>query len=45
VVAKDLSVQHVPGIDQIADALTKPLPSSQFLALRDKLKVFAFRPP
>jgi hypothetical protein len=45
VVAKDLSIQHVPGTDQIADALTKPLPSSHVLALRDKLKMFAFNPP
>ncbi|PNX55577.1 putative copia-type protein, partial [Trifolium pratense] len=45
VVAKNLSIQHVPGTDQITDALTKPLPSSQFLALRDKLKVFDLHPP
>ncbi|PNX77666.1 putative copia-type protein, partial [Trifolium pratense] len=38
VVAKALHIQHVPGSDQIA--LTKPLPTSRFLALRDKLKVF-----
>ncbi|CAJ2673651.1 unnamed protein product [Trifolium pratense] len=45
VVTKNLTIQHVPGTDQTADALTKPLPTSRFLALRDKLKVFDFHPP
>jgi histone deacetylase 1/2 len=45
VVAQALHIQHVPGADQIVDALTKPLHTSRFLTLRDKLKVFDFHPP
>jgi hypothetical protein len=45
VVALALHIQHVPGADQIVDALTKPLNTSRFLTLRDKLKVFDFHPP
>jgi glutaredoxin-related protein len=44
-VAQALHIQHVPGADQIVDALTKPLNTSRFLTLRDKLKVFDFHPP
>jgi hypothetical protein len=39
VISKQLHVLHVPGTDQWADVLTKPLSSSHFLALKPKLKV------
>ncbi|KAK9200192.1 hypothetical protein WN944_015388 [Citrus x changshan-huyou] len=32
-----LRVAHVSSVDQLADLLTKPLPTSQFLLLRDKI--------
>ena len=32
-------VQHVPSIDQTTDVLTKPISSSKFPLLRNKLKV------
>ena len=32
-----IDVQYLPTIDMLADILTKPLPSSQYLYLRDKL--------
>jgi len=32
-----LQVAHVSSADQLADILTKPLPTSQFLLLRDKI--------
>ena len=32
-----LRVAHVSSADQLADLLTKPLPTSQFLLLRDKI--------
>lgn len=41
VVAKSMTVQHVPTSAQIADALTKPLPNTAFTDLRTKLKVVA----
>lgn len=39
VIAKQIRVAHIPGVDQIADALTKPLSSTKFLELRHKLRV------
>lgn len=39
VAAKKLLVQHVPGIHQLADALTKPLTVTAFNDQRFKLKV------
>ena len=39
VARKLLQVKHVPTLDQIADILTKPISSSQFFNLRDKLTV------
>ena len=32
-----LRVAHVSSTDQLADLLIKPLPTSQFLLLRDKI--------
>jgi hypothetical protein len=32
-----LRVAHVSSADQLANILTKPLPTSQFLLLRDKI--------
>ena len=48
VLAKQLSVVHLPALDQWADVLTKPLSSTRFEALRDKLNVKHFsveKPP
>lgn len=39
VLAKQLTVLHIPGTDQINDILTKSLASTKFLELRHKLKV------
>lgn len=39
VLAKQLSVVHIPGIDQWADVLTKPLSTAKFLLMRSKLNV------
>lgn len=45
VIAKALSVHHVPSSNQLADSLTKPLSSSQFTPLRTKLKVVPVQQP
>ena len=39
VLAKQLSIVHIPALDQWADVLTKPLSSTRFEILRDKLNV------
>lgn len=45
VVSQALLVEHVPAAQQIADALTKPLSSSQFALIRSKLNVCPCSPP
>ena len=42
VLAKQLSVVHLPTLDQWADIVTKPLSSTRFEILRDKLNVKHF---
>lgn len=37
VLAKQRSVVHIPGTDQWADVLTKPLSTAMFLLMRTKL--------
>jgi len=39
VISKDLIVSHIPAQYQWADIITKPLSTSRFLELRDKLRV------
>jgi hypothetical protein len=39
VLAKQLTVEHVPAQYQLADALTKPLGTSAFCDIRSKLTV------
>ncbi|MCH95853.1 retrovirus-related Pol polyprotein from transposon TNT 1-94 [Trifolium medium] len=42
--AKQLTIVHIPGTDQCADILTKPVSTAKFLLMRDKLKVFSLQP-
>ena len=39
ILAKQLSIVHIPALDQWADILTKPLSTSRFEALKGKLNV------
>jgi histone deacetylase 1/2 len=39
VLAKQISVVHIPGTDQLADILTKPISTDKFLFIRNKLNV------
>ena len=39
VYAKETDVRHVPASDQLADVMTKAVPSKEFLGWRDKLRI------
>jgi histone deacetylase 1/2 len=39
VLAKQIFVVHIPGTDQLADILTKPISTDKFLFIRNKLNV------
>lgn len=39
ILPKKLQVLRIPGSDQMEDAITKPLASTKFLELKQKLKV------
>ena len=39
ILAKQLSIVHIPALDQWADVLTKPLSSTRFEVLKGKLNV------
>ncbi|RHN82782.1 putative RNA-directed DNA polymerase [Medicago truncatula] len=41
IIAKQLSIVHIPGTDQWADILTKPVSTSKFLLMRFKLNVIS----
>ena len=44
ILAKQLTIVHVPALDQWADILTKPLSASRFEVLRGKLNVKSVSP-
>jgi len=44
ILAKQLTIIHVPTLDQWTDILTKPLSASQFEVLRGKLNVKSVSP-
>ncbi|MCI79158.1 histone deacetylase, partial [Trifolium medium] len=44
VAAKQLTIVHIPGTDQCADILTKPVSTAKFLLMRDKLNVHLNQP-
>ena len=39
ILAKQLSIVHIPGTDQWVNILTKPVSTSKFLLMRSKLNV------
>jgi hypothetical protein len=39
VIAKQLTIVHIPGTEQLADLLTKPISTDKFLLMRTKLNV------
>lgn len=43
--AKQLTIHHVPAHAQFADVLTKSLPTTTFTELKSKLKVVSLQPP
>lgn len=45
VAAKQLTIQHVPGVHQLVDALTNPLSAQSFTDLRFKLKMIPYSSP
>ncbi|CAJ2668892.1 unnamed protein product [Trifolium pratense] len=44
VAAKQLTIVHIPGTEQCADILTKPVSTTKFLLMRDKLNVQPCQP-
>ena len=44
VVSKQISIEHINTKDQLTDIFTKPLPTPQFISLRDKLMGWSSKP-